>query len=397
MKVFVWLVLVLATLEMGNTLAENEYGLCVQTRFEGNLLIEWIEYHALIGFSNFYLYIYPFDLMFPEEKAVMNDIIRPYISPTKTEKNARLELGIPLPHVKIMFQNQSAVSHAHRQGMSMQDCFNRFSSENEWLGFFDVDEFFVPNNLLVPTMPEENLYKGIIKQVIEKSDYFSNVDAIAITWTLMGPSHPYNKIDQARPNDSLLTSVVTQQVDISKGHYDEIYPRYKILVHTRNDNRLQKYCDFSCEKPNSWSHNCFCEKPILKKNKMVFSREKHLHTTVVDAQAHRYNSAMRSSVGNVPDADATSSFYLLHYYWKTCHENYYSDTPRRRFKLSERFKNVQNIPKWVRYRISNDTCEDISTKSIPEPMSFLERITPMLQRLVNLHPAWGKNMTISLP
>src|SRR3989338_10445295 len=82
---------------------------------------------------------------------------------------------IPLPHVHILFQNQSAISHAHRQGMSMQDCFNRFSSKNEWLGFFDVDEFFVPNNLLVPTMQEENLYKGIIKQVIEKSDNFSNV------------------------------------------------------------------------------------------------------------------------------------------------------------------------------------------------------------------------------
>src|SRR3989338_2608999 len=101
------------------------------------------------------------------------DIIRPYISPTKTEKNARLKLGIPLPHVQLLFQNQSTISHAHIQGMSMQDCFNIFSSKNEWLGFFDIDEFLVPNNGPSSTLPENLLYKDILKQHIEKSIHFS--------------------------------------------------------------------------------------------------------------------------------------------------------------------------------------------------------------------------------
>ncbi len=92
--------------------------MCAIFRDEADYLREWIEYHRLAGVEHFYLYN-----NFSEDNYM--EVLEPYL-----EKDI-----VTLTQWKIP-QGQMA---------AYEDCVSRFSYETNWIGFFDLDEFVVPN------------------------------------------------------------------------------------------------------------------------------------------------------------------------------------------------------------------------------------------------------------
>ncbi|CAM4987670.1 unnamed protein product [Rotaria socialis] len=96
-------------------------------------LIEWIEYHLLIGIEHFYLY----DNRGTEQLGLF---LKRY-----------LELGL----VTIVYWPYTPPSGAHWniiQSASMNHALKNFGPFNKWLGYFDVDEYFQLNSTLIKSV-----------------------------------------------------------------------------------------------------------------------------------------------------------------------------------------------------------------------------------------------------
>src|SRR3989338_4653540 len=105
-------------------------GICALARREDFLIVEWIEYHHILGFENFYLYL-PASAQIPEMEF---NIYRSLLLPLKQRPEFKLE---------ILVQDINA---SQPQVKVYQDCHHRFSEMNDWLFFIDVDEFLVPKS-----------------------------------------------------------------------------------------------------------------------------------------------------------------------------------------------------------------------------------------------------------
>lgn len=93
--------------------------ICAIFRDEGRYLEEWIEYHRIIGIEHFYLYN-------NFSKDNYKDILDPYIQ----------EGIVTLTDWEIPQGQMKAYA----------DCVEKYSSETNWIGFIDLDEFVVPNH-----------------------------------------------------------------------------------------------------------------------------------------------------------------------------------------------------------------------------------------------------------
>lgn len=95
-----------------------DVSICAIFRDEADYLKEWIEYHRIVGIDHFYLYN-----NFSKDNYM--EVLKPYID----------KKWVTLTDWKIP-QGQMA---------AYEDCVSRFSYETKWIGFFDLDEFVVPN------------------------------------------------------------------------------------------------------------------------------------------------------------------------------------------------------------------------------------------------------------
>lgn len=101
---------------------EKKYNVCICAIFrnEAPYLKEWIEYHQIIGVEHFYLYN-----NFSEDQ--YKQVLAPYI------ENGLVTL------IEWPFD--------HSQMAAYENCVNRFSDETKWIGFIDLDEYVVPNDM----------------------------------------------------------------------------------------------------------------------------------------------------------------------------------------------------------------------------------------------------------
>lgn len=131
-----------------NKLAKKyKVSICAIFRDEAVYLKEWIEYHKLVGIEHFYMYN-----NFSADH--YKSILEPYIL------NGEIDLiNWPYP------QGQMS---------AYKDCIERFSSESQWIGFIDLDEFVVP-------IKNDNIYSFL--QKFEK-----NCGAVLIYWKMFGTS-----------------------------------------------------------------------------------------------------------------------------------------------------------------------------------------------------------------
>eukprot|EP00002_Diphylleia_rotans_P035095 TRINITY_DN7612_c1_g2_i1.p1 TRINITY_DN7612_c1_g2~~TRINITY_DN7612_c1_g2_i1.p1 ORF type:complete len:496 (+),score=79.01 TRINITY_DN7612_c1_g2_i1:284-1771(+) len=93
--------------------------ICAIIRKEGPNLIEWLEYHIMMGYRRFILYDNNPDDS-PDE--LMEEIIRSY----------------PILVIRRKWP------HLHSQTEAYTDCINRYGSRTKWMSLIDVDEFLVP-------------------------------------------------------------------------------------------------------------------------------------------------------------------------------------------------------------------------------------------------------------
>ena len=92
-----------------------------------NELIEWIEYHALLGIEHFYLYNNLGD-------DHVESFLRPYL-------DRGLVTIVQWPFVPLPNEHWNMI-----QSASMNHMLKNFGPFNRWIGYFDVDEYFFPSD-----------------------------------------------------------------------------------------------------------------------------------------------------------------------------------------------------------------------------------------------------------
>lgn len=132
--------------------------LCAIMKDEGPYLVEWLEFHKLVGVDRFYLY----DNNSTDKTA---EILRFYSgnSPFGKDKSTVVS-GAVISHYWPEHPGQmSAYSH----------CLKNYGQESEWIAFIDLDEFLFPTH-------EDDL-----KELL---DEFQDYPAIGVNWLNFGTS-----------------------------------------------------------------------------------------------------------------------------------------------------------------------------------------------------------------
>jgi hypothetical protein len=164
-------------------------------RWEERDIVEWVEYHRMIGFDHIYVYSNDDDPM------VLHGVLLPYL------------LG---DNPFVTYRHWPRVGE---QAAIYLDFLTKYRHEAEWFSFLDIDEFFV--------------FKGIdnVQTFMERFEGIS--DAIYINWLVFGNNH-YS----VRDTGSILLRYTQRQRTI---HFttkvisrsSKIHPERVRLVHSR--------------------------------------------------------------------------------------------------------------------------------------------------------------------
>jgi len=117
-------------------------GVCAIFHSEQPFLVEWIEFHLKQGFNRFYLYDNELDPKYHE-------ILAPYIA-----KNQVVHHQWPDNPRQPNWTQRNAYYH----------CLQNYSSECNWLAFFDIDEFLYPETTLTELPNVISILKQYQKQ-----------------------------------------------------------------------------------------------------------------------------------------------------------------------------------------------------------------------------------------
>ena len=321
----------------------DSIGICATVRLEGSILIEWLEYHGLIGVTNFYLYLPPPDSVSKAEYGLTLDLLKPY-----EEGHLNRSFKVHL------FNYRHYAINTVPQGIAYQDCMHRFSTENTWLLFNDVDEFVA--------FPTGHHLAPVLRHAIPPSGTSDKFGGLCLTWIMLSPSPPYDKAKLARPPDALLAEIPS---------HESFAPHQgKLAAFTGRSNRFAGHCRFSIG--NFFQHQCYVANPFIE----VFStagerlvNAKHCETT------HR-----------------PSGLALYHFFYRTCHEWVTELVPKRREYNNQ--LNHQISP--LHAKFLPGTCSQAAKKAegLPQP-DMLTRFIPRLKERVVQHPLWGS--PISFP
>ncbi|CAH2574716.1 Glycosyltransferase family 92 protein Os08g0121900 [Planktothrix rubescens] len=129
-----------------NTRSKCQLSICAILKDESPYLIEWLEFHKIVGVQRFYLYDngssdYAFDL------------VQPYI-----------KSGEVVWHEWLIRPGQIS---------AYQHCLDYYKNESDWIAFVDLDEFLFPTE------------KNDLKEVLEE---FLDYPAVAVNWLSFGSS-----------------------------------------------------------------------------------------------------------------------------------------------------------------------------------------------------------------
>lgn len=133
--------------------------------------MEWVEYHSALGVGKFYL----LSTDDPEGYMSMQTALRKYVSEGFVEIYA-------LPHV-----NPRTVPLL--QVRLYNECLQASRGKHAWVGFWDVDEFVVPIDPMLPTS---------IADILRD---FEQYGALVLSWRTVGPSGHV-----ARPSEGIVRS-----------------------------------------------------------------------------------------------------------------------------------------------------------------------------------------------
>lgn len=200
--------------------------ICAIFRDEGKYLREWIEYHKLIGIDHFYLYN-----NFSKDNYL--EILKPYI-----------EDGLVILTDWDIPQGQMA---------AYADCVKRYSSETNWIGFIDLDEFVVPN--------QDNSIKEFLSRFISRP-------IVIIYWRCLGSSGLVNR-DLEKPVTESFIIGWKKYIDIGKLFFNTAYdyanelPQNMYMHH-----RWARYKGHRLPPVNCFNHSCIYGENIVSDSDM---------------------------------------------------------------------------------------------------------------------------------
>ena len=318
------------------------YGVCTAVRREGLLLVEWIEYHSMIGIKNFYVYIPLPEVMDSHEALVTYSLLEPY------RHSATIKLHI-------LYQ-QHPRDGFNPQAQAMDECYITYATQNDWLFFFDVDEFlaFSLGDHL------DSILSSILRYLPPSNP--QSLAAVCIRRVNIFPAHPFDNPVVRRPPDSLLTEVANRSTnDHAKG---------KIAAYTQRSDQLAKECHFkSVTDEVIYFHNCFGHSrvPVILTNGMsVPPSDTHCRF------AHPNNQ---------------EKLVLYHYFVRTCAE-------WRELLLK---RNEWNKDRGFPLNPKSSRFDPMyCTKSSDESLAvadWLLRHLPELSTRVREHPLWGQSIS----
>jgi hypothetical protein len=142
-------------------------------------LVEWIEYHLLIGIEHFYVYDH-----FSSDN--LTSYLRPYM-----ERN--LVTIVRWPYKPLTGQHWNLIQCA-----SMNHALKNFGPYNRWIGYFDVDEYFMIKNttnltpgnitlarLLDEAFPESKYPGGVQFEKCQIACFLTQTDVILSRYHLL--------------------------------------------------------------------------------------------------------------------------------------------------------------------------------------------------------------------
>lgn len=165
--------------------------ICSIFKNESESLVEWIEYHIIVGVEHFYLYN-------NNSNDNFRDILTPYI-----------ERGIVTLIEWPEYPGQVS---------AYNNCWNTFKSESKWIAFIDLDEYICPR------------YDNNVSIMLDR---FSKYPVIVMYWVMFGTSGElFRNKDKCLIEQ--LTSCYEKPVNIGKCIINtrwEIAPFSKNLIH----------------------------------------------------------------------------------------------------------------------------------------------------------------------
>lgn len=153
---------------------KGELALCAIFRDEGPYLIEWIEYHRLVGVSHFYLYN-------NMSKDNFWGVLQPYVN------QGIVEL-FDVPFDSTLYQD-GAKTHNFVQVCCYNHAIRLSRKSNNWIAIIDADEFICP------------VVDGTITKALKRYDY---AEGIVVYWQLYGTSNIWDLLPRELMIEKLL-------------------------------------------------------------------------------------------------------------------------------------------------------------------------------------------------
>ena len=339
MRLYFSLILILIFCSI-SSIRSDSIGICTTVRREGSLLIEWIEYHALIGVNNFYIYLPPEDTISKEEWHLTQALLQPYTNPD----NRSFQVSL--------YSYHKSGPDTNPQGLAYEDCMAQFSQSHTWLLFIDVDEFVVfPSGRRLAPVLRQHIPKGAPK-----------FGGLCLTWLNLAPSPPYDQPDVVRPADSLLAEIPHFYVD-----WDST-KKGKLAMYTHRSSELARHCHFA--RGVHYMHQCFYPSK---------------HVDVYSTQGHKLELSSTCDATEWP-----TTLGLYHYFFRTCHEWVNELVPKRSESNAE--LSYQTARDNIRYSPDGCSHSHHSFLSVPGINNF-ERFLPFLKERVKKHPLWGTQIS----
>jgi len=203
--------------------------ICTTMKNEDDALVEWIEFHRMVGVSH--IFIYHADDH--DDRNRWRSLLWPYVSAGVVTVEA----------VEFSFLGQQA----NRQAASLQACLAKRAADFDWIAFIDMDEFLVPANP-AQTLPE------IL-------DGYRNAPGLVLPWRTFGPA------PAEEPFPPITRATLAMPFDLRTGLFGRFSATLKVIVNTAHPLGASQ-CHFlqsgglaKAERFVHYCHNCLYNSP----------------------------------------------------------------------------------------------------------------------------------------
>jgi Glycosyl transferase family 2 len=358
-------------------------GICSYVGGERHLLLEWLEYHRLLGVQHFYLYV---DRNDKETRALlqrsygasvgglMSEVPLYSTTNTRTRRathrralsklNRRAEEGgrtplapedeaagrvatttLPMLLIEVRDQPPHEPDGDNPQAVSLSSCVRHFGRRNDWLLFFDVDEFV--------TMPLSQAGRSLGSVL----DEYGSVGGVLLPEKRFTAAGGYERSDRpTRPPGQLLTEALRYWRPV-----DDL-SIVKMALHTGHAAAVGRHCHFLNKAGGrEFAHNCLHSAPEELLPVLASTRKPTKKKYRVDHRNLSY-----------------TGLALNHYFTRSCYEWKHELVPKRAGHIWYRAKNSDArtlLQRVGRGEMNMTTALLSKLKLLP---SFLARVDPEL-------------------